>query len=70
MIKLYEKNSLNMINVVNYFCGNNLLIIEFKKTIKYGYEIDSLLIINPLEIHKTNDNVLFISFKIKEEEKL
>ena len=69
MIKLFDYNFLTVNNTINYFYGNNLLIIEFKKENNYIFEINSLLIINPLENDKNNNNSLFISFKVKEEEK-
>ena len=70
MIELFDINILRKYNTVNYFCGNNLLIIEYKKATIYGIEISSLLIINPLDIDNNYNNSLFISLKIKEKEKL
>ena len=70
MIQWFDINFLRKYNTVNYFCGNNLLIIEFKKATKYGLEITSLLIINPLDIDNNYNNSLFFPLKIKEKERL
>ena len=70
MEKIIDNNFLRVNNTVKYFCGNNLLIIEFKNVNNYEYEINSLLIINPPEKDKNNNNSLFISFKVKEEKKI
>ena len=68
MEKIYDKNSLWENNTVNYFSGNNLLIIEFMKVYKEKYDINSLLIINASESININ-NSLIISFKVSKEEK-
>ena len=62
---IYDKNNLIDINLVNYFTGNNLLIIEYKG--KNGN--NSILVINSLNEYN-NNNLLIISFKIKESEKI
>ena len=67
MEKIYDKNSLRENSTVNYFSGNNLLIIEFMKVYKEKYDINSLLIINASE--SNNNNSLIISFKVSKEEK-
>ena len=63
---IYDKNNLIDINLVNYFTGNNLLIIEYKG--KNGN--NSILVINSLNEYNNNNNLLIISFKIKESEKI
>ena len=68
MEKRYDKNSLRKNSTVNYFSGNNLLIIEFMKVYKEKYDINSLLIINASESININ-NSLIISFKVSKEEK-
>ena len=68
MEKIYDKKHLRENSTVNYFSGNNLLIIEFMKFYKEKYDINSLLIINASESININ-NSLIISFKVSKEEK-
>ena len=68
MESLYDKNYLKENIGVNYFAGNNLLIIEYKR-FKDEYESNSLLIINPLDGIEKNDYSLIISFKTNHKEK-
>ena len=57
LIFLINKNKLKMDSLVNYYCGNRKLIIEYK----YKND-DSILIINPLE-YQSENNIFFISTK-------
>ena len=68
MEKIYDKKYLREKSTVNFFSGNNLLIIEFMKVYKEKYDINSLLIINASESININ-NSLIISFKVSKEEK-
>ena len=70
MEKIFVKKFLIKNVKVNYFSGNNLLIIEFKRVVKNKYDIKSLLIFNYLDENKNNKNALFISFKVEEKNKL
>ena len=62
---MYDKKHLIDINLVNYYTGNNLLIIEYKDK----NENNSILVVNLLN-ENNNGNELIISFKIKESDKL
>ena len=55
LIFLIYKSELNKNSPVNYYCGNNNLIIDYKNKIE-----DSLLIVNPL-LYQSEHNIFFIS---------
>ena len=59
---LYEENSLKQYNCVNYYSGNNKLIIEYKDN-KYN---NALLLINPLEENGNNKKIFLISLNSKD----
>ena len=62
--KFSNKKHLTNNSIVNYFSGNNSLIIEF---MEQNEENNSLLIINPLE--SNNNKSLIISLTVKNEDK-
>ena len=68
MAELYKKSFLTNNSTVNYFSGNNSLIIEFMKQYKSQEEIHSLLIINAQEFK--NNKSLIISFNVKNEDRI
>ena len=59
LICFIYKNKLKMNSLVNYYCGNKKLIIDY-----IDKKEDSLLLVNPIESQSEN-NIFFISSTIK-----